>query len=448
MISRPTPIQRCGIGSACDCPAHDKLAGIQRDLRLATSGGGVPLPAGTRTVMERAFAADFAAVRVHTGPNAHDVAAALRARALTAGAHILFHSGAFRPGTPDGDRLLAHELAHVVQQTQGLPRAALDGGTTDPLERAASLAADRASPAAEHEARGAALRAADGAVIPALSSQPLRVARQALHAGVPSDAGARPEAGTEEDPAHRSQTRCVIRLGGCPSSRPGGIPSAEEITAYNAQCRGETSYTGPDVYPTDAECRNPPAPGSIPGIALTGSTSGMAMICSKRLEASVVGWFANHSYIDDTGGGDCRGASKVGNYAIQTLWSGNFRRGCALKTDTSTDPQQYTPNVKPCAPKAGVSDVHACLRDAFNAYANPSEYVNPGGPNSNTFAATLAKACCADSSDSGLGWVPGWDHAPAGSCPTAILATTPTAEPKSPAVVAAAPGTESEQTPS
>lgn len=139
-------------------------------------------------------------------------------------------------------------------------------------------------------------------------------------------------------------------------------------------------------------------------------------ICSKRLEAPIIGRFFNHAYIDDTGQDDCKGASKVGNYAIQTLVSGNFIRGCAAKTDRSTDPQAYPPNLKPCEPKSGVTDLSRCLRDAYNSYADPSVYVNPSGPNSNTFAATLAKACCADSSSSGLGRVPGWDHAPADPC--------------------------------
>ena len=55
----------------------------------------------------------------------------------------MFRSGAFRPHTRGGDRLLAHELAHVVQ-AGGLPRAAIDGGTADPLEKAAETAVDQA----------------------------------------------------------------------------------------------------------------------------------------------------------------------------------------------------------------------------------------------------------------------------------------------------------------
>lgn len=154
--ARPTPIQRCGIGSSCDCPPHEKLAGVQRDLRRATAGGGAPLPAATRDHMGRAFSSDFAAVRVHTGPAADSVVSALQARALTAGTDILFRSGAYRPDTHGGDRLLAHELAHVSQQAAGLPATTLDRGPADPLERAADTAAGQAQQAPAAAYRGPA----------------------------------------------------------------------------------------------------------------------------------------------------------------------------------------------------------------------------------------------------------------------------------------------------
>jgi uncharacterized protein DUF4157 len=140
-------------------------------------------------------------------------------------------------------------------------------------------------------------------------------------------------------------------------------------------------------------------------------------VCSKRLQAPVLGWSFNHAYIDDTGSDNCLGRSILGNYAVQTLVSGNFVEGCAVKTATSTDPQEYTPNVKECVPKSGVTDLSRCLLDTYNSYADPSLYENPFGPNSNTFAATLAKTCCADGSSKGLGWVPGWNHNPAPPCP-------------------------------
>src|SRR5690349_21202310 len=90
----PAWVQRCGIGSSCECPSHEQLAGVWRDLQRATAGGGVALPVGTRAAMERAFSADFSAVRVHTGPASDRLASGLGAQALTAGQDIVFGSGA------------------------------------------------------------------------------------------------------------------------------------------------------------------------------------------------------------------------------------------------------------------------------------------------------------------------------------------------------------------
>lgn len=66
--------------------------------------------------MENQFGQSFAHVRVHTDDSAAASAAAIRARAYTVGSHIVFGSGHFSPESDTGQRLLAHELAHVVQQ--------------------------------------------------------------------------------------------------------------------------------------------------------------------------------------------------------------------------------------------------------------------------------------------------------------------------------------------
>jgi hypothetical protein len=99
------------------------------------------------------------------------------------------------------------------------------------------------------------------------------------------------------------------------------------------------------------------------------------MICSKALEAPVIGRFAKHSYIDDTGRNDCLGAGMAGNYAVTDLVSGNFLRGCAAKTDHSPDPRGKTPLMKPCNPKPGVTDVSACLRAAGFGFGPPGDVV-------------------------------------------------------------------------
>ncbi len=79
---------------------------------------GLPLDTATRSHMEKAFGRDFSHVRVHTDTPAAASARALGARAYTLGADIAFASGRYAPSTPAGRSLIAHELAHVVQQRQ------------------------------------------------------------------------------------------------------------------------------------------------------------------------------------------------------------------------------------------------------------------------------------------------------------------------------------------
>jgi hypothetical protein len=107
---------------------------------------GWPLGAGARASMERRFGHDFSRVRVHTDTPAAESARAVTATAYTVGDHIVFASGRYAPGTPSGDRLLAHELAHVVQQRGSAfaPGSSLLIGSEEaPYEREAETAATR-----------------------------------------------------------------------------------------------------------------------------------------------------------------------------------------------------------------------------------------------------------------------------------------------------------------
>ena len=82
-------------------------------------GGARPLPQSARDFFEPRFGHDFGAVKVHDDARAAGAARTLTARAFTIGDHVVFGSGEFSPQTGDGRRLLAHELAHVVQQRNG-----------------------------------------------------------------------------------------------------------------------------------------------------------------------------------------------------------------------------------------------------------------------------------------------------------------------------------------
>ena len=79
-------------------------------------GGGQPLSDATRAFFEPRFGIDFSNVRVHTDARASGTAKEMNALAYTVGPHIAFAPGQYMPDSPDGRRLLAHELTHVVQQ--------------------------------------------------------------------------------------------------------------------------------------------------------------------------------------------------------------------------------------------------------------------------------------------------------------------------------------------
>ncbi|KAF5424621.1 MAG: protein of unknown function (DUF4157) [Candidatus Methanocomedens sp.] len=82
----------------------------------AIRGGGQPLPESTRAFFEPRFGHDFSQVRVHMGANAAETARVLNARAFTLGQDVVFGAGQYAPEAGTGQRLIAHELAHVVQQ--------------------------------------------------------------------------------------------------------------------------------------------------------------------------------------------------------------------------------------------------------------------------------------------------------------------------------------------
>ncbi|MFB7495716.1 DUF4157 domain-containing protein [Streptomyces sp. NPDC056161] len=84
------------------------------------SGAGQPLDPGVRRELEEQLGHDLGRVRLHTGRDAGQLTELLGADAVAVGQDILFREGAFRPGTDEGRRLLAHELQHTVQNPHGL----------------------------------------------------------------------------------------------------------------------------------------------------------------------------------------------------------------------------------------------------------------------------------------------------------------------------------------
>jgi Domain of unknown function (DUF4157) len=87
----------------------------------AVSHGGAPLTPSQRAYFEPHFGEDFSKVRIHSSGDAASAARSINARAYTVGHNIAFAPGEYEPHDADTQRLLAHELVHVVQQSRGAP---------------------------------------------------------------------------------------------------------------------------------------------------------------------------------------------------------------------------------------------------------------------------------------------------------------------------------------
>jgi len=195
-------------------------------------GQGRPLEPATRREMEHGFGRDFGAVRVHDDARAHDSARSLGALAYAAGDNIVFGEGRYAPQTAAGRALIAHELAHSVQQGGVQMKAA------GPLPAAADARL-------EAEADGAALAITGGRPVPSLS----RVAQPAVFradepppvapAPVPAPAAVTADPGTASatpvgTPAAAPDTKAVD-----PATVP-GLPSDVETVEESPKGPGAT----------------------------------------------------------------------------------------------------------------------------------------------------------------------------------------------------------------
>jgi hypothetical protein len=113
------------------------------------SGAGQPLDPGVRRELEEQLGHDLSRVRLHTGRDAGQLTQLLGADAVAVGQDVFFREGAFKPGTDEGRRLLAHELLHTVQNPTGLGalRAGRDLGAVSLPQQAIEREADSAAQA-------------------------------------------------------------------------------------------------------------------------------------------------------------------------------------------------------------------------------------------------------------------------------------------------------------
>ena len=182
-------------------------------------GQGRALPGEVRASMESAFGANFGRVRLHTDETAARLSQDLNARAFTIGEHVAFGAGEYRPDRVTGQALLAHELAHVVQQGRGGQRDAAparDGASLD-LERDADASAVQAVMSMAAGARRGLTSLGKNAG-PRLASG-LRLQR-CRHDDKPSPT---PEIEPTEEELGKHAVACMIRANEGPRSKTSGI---------------------------------------------------------------------------------------------------------------------------------------------------------------------------------------------------------------------------------
>lgn len=119
---------------------HSNAAPASVDKAL--SANGRPLDSVLQQDMSQRFGYDFSQVRIHADAAAEQSAKEINARAYTVGHNIVFGAGQFAPETRQGRHLLAHELTHVVQQTNaspGGPNGKIQRRVGDPAQKPADV---------------------------------------------------------------------------------------------------------------------------------------------------------------------------------------------------------------------------------------------------------------------------------------------------------------------
>jgi hypothetical protein len=199
---RQGTLQRAGKGPAT---AMQAPAVVHEVLR---SPGQAMTPT-TRDTMESRFDHDFSRVRVHSDARAAESARAVNALAYTVGSDVVFGGGQYQPSTLAGQRLLAHELAHVVQQRGAALQPRLEVGPGDTPE--------------ERQAEAAAEAVVAGQALPALSTGPSGLQRAESEEMEPTEE----EEVAEAEPA-RDDSEANVHDGEAPAG--GGTVEVGELS--------------------------------------------------------------------------------------------------------------------------------------------------------------------------------------------------------------------------
>jgi hypothetical protein len=151
---RPSALDRPAVAHLQAIAGNAGVAQLLADdapdqVRSVLSRSGEALAPGVASDMSARLGADLSEVRIHRDAAATESARAVNANAYTVGSDIVFQSGQYDPSSPSGQRMLAHELTHVVQQRAGAVDGTEVGGglalshPSDRYEREASSAAEQ-----------------------------------------------------------------------------------------------------------------------------------------------------------------------------------------------------------------------------------------------------------------------------------------------------------------
>lgn len=216
LLARPAPLPAplpAAVPKGIAVQAKSALGGLGAMMAPPIVDAGRPLDPATRQTMESGFGRDFGNIRVHDDARAHDNARSLGARAYAAGDHLTFGEGHYRPETAMGQALIAHELAHTVQQggvqmkADGPLPAAADAQLESQADRAAeAVTGGRTAPALSRIGAPAVFRAVDP---PTTGGTATKAANQAAVQGLPSNWKI-----VEPNPPNPGTERLVVEVSG------------------------------------------------------------------------------------------------------------------------------------------------------------------------------------------------------------------------------------------
>ena len=209
--------------------APQVTAELPRQMQAAANEGRA-LPTSQRTFYEDRLGYDFGAVRIHAGPAAAAAASSVQAQAFAHGSDVYFGDNFYQPDSPSGQRLIAHELAHTVQQRPNvIARRALDGptesaepaasdGTTSPRQSVTPASADVA-PALTGDSDGGvpaaapAMAAVGGPSLPPAAASPTTTAAARMQMLVRSSAADATQSAAETSEASEEGSGAQARAG-------------------------------------------------------------------------------------------------------------------------------------------------------------------------------------------------------------------------------------------